>query len=58
MAWVSVPDLGLLVSAQRYEHVREGRRALVDRGLFPGFTAELEVDDDGLALVYPGLARR
>lgn len=62
MAWVSVPDLGLHASRQRYEHVRrEGERAIVrflDLGLFAGFTAELELDADGLVRVYPGLARR
>jgi hypothetical protein len=30
----------------------------VDLGLFEGFTAELELDTDGFARVYPGLARR
>jgi hypothetical protein len=62
MAWVSVPDLGLHESRQRYEHVgREGERAIVrfhDLGLHAGFTAELELDADGLVRVYPGLARR
>jgi hypothetical protein len=62
MAWISVPDLGLRASAQRYEHVRgldDGAIVrFVDRGLFEGFTAELELDADGLVRVYPGLARR
>jgi hypothetical protein len=30
----------------------------VDRGLFDGFTAELELDRDGLVVHYPGLAER
>jgi hypothetical protein len=62
MAWVSVPDLGLHASRQRYEHVRRDADApivrFLDRGLFEGFTAELELDGDGLVRVYPGLARR
>jgi uncharacterized protein len=62
MAFVSVPDLGLHPSRQRYEHVRRGPHGAVvryvDRGLFPGFTAELELDGDGLAVLYPELARR
>jgi hypothetical protein len=62
MAWVSVPELGLHASRQRYEHVRrEGEGAIVkflDLGLFAGFTAELELDADGLVRVYPSLARR
>jgi uncharacterized protein len=62
MAWVSVPDLGLHASRQRYEHVRKERERtivrFVDLGLHAGFTAELELDADGLVRVYPGLARR
>jgi uncharacterized protein len=61
-AWVSVPDLGLHASRQRYEHVRrEGEGAIVrflDLDLHAGFTAELKLDADGLVRVYPGLARR
>jgi hypothetical protein len=62
MAWVSVPDLELLASPQRYEHVRTGGPGAIvrflDRGLFDGFTAELPLDRDGLVIDYPGLARR
>lgn len=62
MAWVSVPDLALHVSAQRYEHLRmEGEGSIVrfmDEGMFKDFTSELELDQDGLVLVYPGLAAR
>jgi uncharacterized protein len=62
IAWVSVPDLALHVSAQRYEHLRmEGEGAIVrftDEGMFKGFTSELELDQDGLVRVYPGLATR
>jgi hypothetical protein len=57
-AWVSVPELTVHASAQRYEHVRPGVVRFVDLGLHEGFTAELEVDEDGLAVVYPELARR
>jgi hypothetical protein len=62
MAWVSVPDLALHASAQRYEHLRmEPEGAVVrftDEGIFKGFTSELELDRDGLIRVYPGLAGR
>jgi len=62
MAWVSVPDLEVFASAQRYEHVRADDTGavvrFVDRGRFAGFTAELALDPDGLVLVYPDLARR
>jgi hypothetical protein len=58
MAWVSVPDLEVRSSAQRYEHVRPGVVRYVDRGEFDGFTAELAFDEDGLVVDYPALARR
>jgi len=61
-AWISVPDLGLHASRQRYEHVRRTPDGAVvrflDLGLYAGFTSELEVDDDGLVRLYPELARR
>ena len=63
MAWVSVPDLSVVPSAQRYEHVRRGDDGsavvrYVDRGSFAGFTADLELDPDGFVVVYPTLAER
>ena len=57
-AWVSVPELTVHASAQRYEHVRPGVVRFVDLGLHEGFTAELELDADGLVFGYPELARR
>jgi hypothetical protein len=61
-AWVAVPDLVLRPYRQRYEHVAVTARGavvrFVDLGLSPGFTAELELDSDGLVEVYPRLARR
>jgi hypothetical protein len=56
MAWVSVPDLGVLRSDQRYEPIDARRVRYV--GLEDGFTAELELDDDGLVVRYPRLAER
>jgi uncharacterized protein len=58
MAWVSVPDLAVHAYPQRYEHVRDGVVRFIDRGLDPGFVSELELDADGLVVVYPHLARR
>jgi uncharacterized protein len=62
MAWVSVPDLRVHPSRQRYEHVRRhGDGAIVryvDLGTHRGFEAELELDADGLVVHYPQLARR
>jgi hypothetical protein len=59
MAWVSVPELAVEVSRQRYTHLGAGvvRFEALD-GEFAGFTAELELDDDGLVLRYPELAVR
>lgn len=54
MAWVSLPDLEVHRSQQRYEHLEPGRV----RFSSGDFVADLEVDADGLVVVYPGLARR
>jgi hypothetical protein len=54
MALVSVPDLRFAPSGQRYEHVRPG----VVRFAAGDFAADLQLDPDGLALVYPYLAER
>jgi hypothetical protein len=63
MAWISVPDLGVHALQQRYEHLRANRDgatvkyASVEDGR-ETFTADLELDRDGLVRHYPGLARR
>jgi uncharacterized protein len=63
MAWISVPDLRVHASHQRYEHLDAAgdgatvRYASVEDGR-ETFTADLELDRDGLVLHYPGLARR
>jgi uncharacterized protein len=54
MAWVSLPDLAVTRSEQRYEHVRPG----LVRFSSGDFTADLELDADGLVKTYPALARR
>jgi hypothetical protein len=54
MAWVHVPSLEVERSEQRYEPVRPG----VVRFVSGAFTAELEVDEDGFVVRYPGLAER
>jgi hypothetical protein len=58
MAWISVPDLSVVASPQRYEHVSKDVVRYVDRGLFPGFTAVLDLDPTGIVEVYPDLAER
>lgn len=60
MAWVSVPDLSLRASRQRYEHVgrREDRLVVRYVGEHRDYVGELELDEDGFVLLYPQLARR
>lgn len=60
MAWVSVPDLGLHPSSQRYEHVSRQETGSVVRyvGAHRHYVGELELDADGLVLLYPELAVR
>jgi uncharacterized protein len=58
MAWVSVPDLGVHPSAQRYEHLRMIPAGAVIRYRDGSFTADVVVDADGFVTEYPELARR
>ena len=60
MAWVSVPDLSLHPSEQRYEHVRRDDDRAVVRyvGRHRDFVGELVFDSDGVVEFYPDLARR
>jgi uncharacterized protein len=56
MAWVSLPDLGVRRSEQRYERIDERRVRYI--GLDSDFTADLELDEDGFVVRYPRLAER
>jgi hypothetical protein len=56
MAWVSVPDLGVHRSEQRYEPIDERRVRYVGR--HRDFVGELELDEFGFVLRYEGLAER
>jgi hypothetical protein len=63
MVWISVPDLQLHVSPQRYTHVREAGEtpAVVlfeSVGEGEDFRAEVQVDRDGLVIDYPQMAAR
>jgi hypothetical protein len=58
MAWMSVPDLSVTASRQRYEHVRTTPEGAVVRFSSGDFTADLLVDRDGFVVDYPALARR
>lgn len=58
MAWVSVPDLQVTASQQRYTYVaRDGNRRVV-RFNDPTFQAEIDFDENGIVADYPGIARR
>ena len=59
MAWVSVPDLQVRASAQRYTHVerRPGGGAVV-RYESGTFRANIEFDVGGFVVEYPQLGRR
>jgi hypothetical protein len=56
MAWVSLPDLAVRRSEQRYERIDERHVRYV--GLDSDFTADLELDEDGFVVRYPRLAER
>ena len=60
MAWVSVPDLTVHASAQRYTFVRrEGDQSIVRyESASRDFVAELVFDSDGLVVAYPGIGRQ
>ena len=60
MAFITTPSLRVEASPQRYEHVRASENGSVVRYISRDgdFTAELELDSDGLLRFYPRLGRR
>ena len=58
MAWVDVPSLDVVPYRQRYTHLAPGRVRFASLERHDGFTADLELDADGLIEHYPELARR
>lgn len=60
MAFIRTPTLRVEASPQRYEHMRASEDGSVVRYISRDgdFTAELELDSDGLLRFYPRLARR
>jgi hypothetical protein len=60
MAWVSVPDLAVHPSRQRYTFLRRESDARIVRYESRGgdFMSDLRFDDDGLVIDYPRLACR
>jgi hypothetical protein len=59
MAWVSVPDLGVRISPQRYAFVRKDAKLAIVRyqARDSDFTADLTVDAQGIVVDYPGIGR-
>lgn len=60
MAWVSVPDLAVSRSVQRYEHIEHTEQGSRVRyvGEHRGFVGELSLDKNGFVTHYPELAER
>src|SRR6267378_2483688 len=60
MAWVSVPDLSVHASRQRYTFVGPAPEGAVVRyeSLESKFKATVTFDSDGLVVDYPGIGRR
>lgn len=56
-AWVQIPELTVEPLRQRYTLLAGGTRWRYE-ALASGFSTEFEVDEDGLLLDYPELARR
>jgi hypothetical protein len=59
MAWVSVPDLRVIPSRQRYSFVRRSGDLSIIRyeSSSRDFVADLSFDQDGLCVDYPGIGR-
>jgi len=59
MAWVSVPDLHVYPSRQRYTFVRKSGELSIVRyeSSSRDFVADLSFDRDGLCVSYPGIGR-
>ena len=60
MAFMTTPSLRVEASSQRYQHVSAAGGGSVVRYISRDgdFTAELEIDAEGLLVFYPRLARR
>lgn len=58
VAYITVPELEVKPSQQRYTFLEFGLYRFEEEGLFKGFRADLPVDGQGLVLDYPNLFRR
>lgn len=56
-AFIEFPELTIVKSPQRYTCLDEGRRYLYE-SLRSGFRREIEVDGEGLVIVYPDFWQR
>jgi hypothetical protein len=57
VVYVRAPDLTVTTERQRYTCLEPGRRYRFE-SVGSDFTREIEVDDDALVVIYPGLFRR
>jgi hypothetical protein len=58
VAWISVPDLSVHVSHQRYTHLARAAGGAVVKFESGSYAADIEFDASGFVTDYPGLARR
>jgi uncharacterized protein len=60
MAWVSVPDLGLIPDGQRYRFIsaEEDRSVVRFEAVDGTFAGDITLDREGLVVDFPGIARR
>jgi uncharacterized protein len=58
VAWVTLPDLRVRATRQRYTHLARAAGGAVVRYQQGGFAADVEFDADGFVVDYPGLAHR
>jgi hypothetical protein len=58
MAWVSVPDLSVRASVQRYTFLRRAGDGAVVNYSAGAFSADVTFDAAGLVVDYPGMATR
>jgi hypothetical protein len=57
VVYVRLPELAVSVDRQRYTCLEPGRRYRYE-SVDSDFARDIEVDDDGLVVTYPGLFRR
>ncbi|MDP3738183.1 MAG: putative glycolipid-binding domain-containing protein [Hyphomonadaceae bacterium] len=54
-AYIDASDLSVTPSRQRYEQLGPSTWRYIDLGVAKGFTAKLELDEDGFVATYEGL---